>query len=462
MKVSIFLMPLILALQPFEGLSQGLFKKMAKFAQKQFTGSMLKGIATRTLSNGLDLPLIGLGVGNMLMDLIPSMISRSLQPDKKVYLFDTSNISHNELYVARGIVEGAEILEQEYGIDKIEVHVITKVWYTHLGYERTLFAVQSSLNALKDAIDHENVDLKLHIMIHWPRCYDNVPWMNCILEENELPPDDKAAGPPPHLDKANAWKGSWKALESLVTNEENVVSSIGVSNFHLKELEMLEKLATIKPHILQTDAWSLLHDPMMIDFCHKHDIHVIAHNLMDGVFLKADKAPFAFNHLSVVANELTKTMKAKGLFPSDMEEVTPAQVVLAWLVQHSISIIPRTVNLRHLQENSAVQLGSIPAMNDKQVQIVALAAEAMISEEDMRDDAHIKITFHAKTRDIYLWWYDKEFGGEIQVAKIDQGDTFEEESHPGHMFKLYDGPEKNNYELFSVEGKYGDHHHVEL
>lgn len=462
MKATVFFLPLVLALLPLESLGQGLFSRMAKFAKTQFVGSLLKGIPTRTLANGVEFPLIGLGVGNMMMDLIPSMISRSLQPDKKVYLFDTSNISHNELYVARGIVEGAEILERESGVDKVEVHVITKVWYTHLGYDRTLHAVQNSMNAFQEAIDHKNVDFKLHVMIHWPRCYDNVPWMNCELEENELPQDVKDAGPPPHLDKANAWKGSWKALESLVLNADNVVSSIGISNFHLKELQQLDEMATVKPHIIQTDAWSLLYDPMMVDFCHKHDIHVIAHNLMDGVFLKADKAPFAFNHLALVANELTKEMKSKGLLKSDKEEVTPAQTILAWLVQHSISVIPRTVNLRHLHENSAVQLGSIPEMNEKQVQTVALSVEAMISEEDMPDDAYVKITFHAKTKDIYLWWYDVEYGGEIQVAKIDQGSTWEESSHPGHIFRVYDGPEKNSYELFSVEGRYGDHRHVEL
>lgn len=456
------LLPLILALQPFEGKGQGLFQRMAKFAQKQFSGTLLKGIPTRKLSNGVEFPLIGLGVGNMLMELIPSMISRSVQPDKKVYLFDTSNISHNELYVAKGIVEGAEILERESGTGQLQVHVITKVWYTHLGYERTLFAVESSMRALKEAIDHKNVDLKLHVMLHWPRCYDNVPWMNCELEESELPEEVKEAGPPPHLDKNNAWKESWKALERLVNDESNPVASIGVSNFHLKELEVLNQVATVKPHIIETDAWSLLYDPMMIDFCHKHDIHVIAHNLMDGVLMKADKAPYAFNHLLVVANELTQVMQQKGLFVSDKEEVTPAQVILAWLVQHSISVVPRTVSLRHLHENSAVQLRNVPNMNDKQVQTVALSVEAMISEQDLPEDAFVKITFHAKSKDIYLWWYDQEYGGEIQVAKIDQGKTWDEESHPGHMFRVYDGPEKKSYELFAVEGRYGDHRHVEL
>jgi diketogulonate reductase-like aldo/keto reductase len=463
MKSSLFLLQLILALHPFESASQSLFQRVTNFAKEQFAADLLEGIPSRKLSNGVNFPLIGLGVGNMLMGLIPTMVSRSIQPDRKVYLFDTSNISHNELYVAKGIIEGAEILERDSGIDKVEVHVITKVWYTHLGYERTMYAVNSSLKVMEEAIEHNNIDFKLHVMIHWPRCYDNIPWMECELEEKELPDEVKELGPPPHLDKENAWKESWKALEGLLNDSNNVVSSIGVSNFHLKELEALEKISTVKPHILETDAWSLLYNPMLIDFCHQHDIHVTAHNMMDGVLMKAEQAPFAYNHLLLVANDLTKTMQGSGdVDVNSNEEVTPAQVILAWMVQHSVSVIPRTVNFRHLDENSSLKLGSIPQLTDRQVQTVSLAVEALISEEDLPEDAYIKITFHAKSRDIYLWWFDTEYGGEIQVAKIDQGTSWDESSHPGHVYRVYDSPEKNNYELFAVSGRYGDDISVEL
>ena len=88
--------------------------------------------------------------------------------------------------------------------------------------------------------------------------------------------------------------------------------------------------------------------------------------------------------------------------------------------------------------------------------------EALISEKDLPEDAYVKVTFYAKTKDVYLWWYDSEYGGEIQVAKIDKGDKWEESSHPGHIYRVYDSDEKKNYELISVDGKYGDHSHVEL
>jgi diketogulonate reductase-like aldo/keto reductase len=407
------------------------------------------------------MPLIGLGVGNMLPEVVPAIISHGLRSDKNIRLIDTSNISSNEVLVAEGIVEGAEYLEKNTGEQKVEVHVITKVWYTHLGYNRTMLAAKSSLDAFKGAIDHPNVELKVHIMIHWPQCYDNIPWMDCEGEEENLPESVKQAGPPPHLDTANAWKESWRALEELVSDDTNPIASIGVSNFHLKELETLDKIAKIKPHVVETTAWSLLYDPLLIEFCHKRNVHLVAYNLMGGIVHSSNVAPFAHHHILVIANDLTKTMRRKGLL-SDDEELTAAQVVLAWLVQHSISVIPRTTDLYHLKENSASSIAKIPIMNDKQVQTVAHSVEALISGDDLTEDAFVKLTFHAKSKDVYLYWHDPEYGGEIQVAKIEKGKNFEESSHPGHVFRIYDSEEKTNMEVVTVDGKYGEHTHIEL
>ena len=73
-----------------------------------------------------------------------------------------------------------------------------------------------------------------------------------------------------------------------------------------------------------------------------------------------------------------------------------------------------------------------------------------------------KLTFHAKSKDVFLYWHDPEYGGEIQVAKIEKGKAFEESSHPGHVFRIYDSEEKTNMEVVTVDGKYGEHTHIEL
>jgi diketogulonate reductase-like aldo/keto reductase len=456
------LLATLLVTFPSNSVSQNFFQRAASLLSTKKSETDLDGIPTATLSNGVKIPLVGLGVGNMMAEVVPAMISHSLRADKNIRLIDTSHVSQNEHLVAKGIKEGVEELRKVTKDEKVQVHVVTKVWYTHLGYDRTKLAVKASLEALKEAIDDEHVDLKVHFMLHWPRCYDNIPWMDCENEENALSDEVKEAGTAPHLDKSNAWKGSWKALEDLYLEKSTAIASIGVSNFHLRELDEMTTLARVQPHIVQTNIWSLLYDPLMVNFCHARDIHLQAYHLMNGVILKAEIAPFAYHHLLVVGNELTKIMRDEGTLGEDEEHVTPAQVLMAWLVQHHISVIPRTTDLGHLTKNSAASLGKIPSMTDPQVKTVANAVEALLSGDDLKEDAYVKVTFHAKSKDIYLYWADHEYGGEIQVSLIEKGKTFEESSHPGHTFRVYDSSDKTSYELFTVEGNYGDHRHVDL
>ncbi|KAG7339669.1 aldo-keto oxidoreductase [Nitzschia inconspicua] len=387
---------LILAtISPRHSTTEGLFGGISKLAagnkrnsadgataDKIGESSLLAGIPMSTLSNGEKMPLVGLGVGNMIPDVIPAVISHGMKADRNIRLIDTSNVSGNEKLVAQGIVDGTKQLLEKRKIttsDRVEMHVVTKVWYTHLGYNRTMIAAKSSLDSLKEAIDHPNINLKVHLMLHWPRCYEDISWMNCEEEEESLPEGIKRAGPAPHTDPQNAWKESWKALEVLFKDESNPVVSIGVSNFHLNDLTELEQLATIQPHVIESNAWSLLYDPMLIEHCHKEGIHMVAYNIMDSIIQNADPASFAYNHLLLIANDLSKVMKSRGQLLGEKDDLTPAQIVLAWLVQHSISVTPRTTDLYHLRENSATAISKIPIMNDRQVQTVAHSVEALIS-----------------------------------------------------------------------------------
>lgn len=427
-------------------------------------------VPTVPLSNGVEIPLVGLGVGNMMPDIVPAMVSHGLQSDKHVRLIDTSHVSQNERHVALGITEGVRRLQSndETRSEKVEIHVVTKVWYTHLGYNRTKLSVSKSMDAMKAVLSRSDIDIKMHVLLHWPRCYNNIPWMECDVEESLLPEEIKNAGPPPHLDADNAWKESWKALEDLYQDSSNPVASIGVSNFHLKEIQELSRIARIQPHMVQTNIWSLLYDPLLLSHCHKRQIHVQAHYLMNGVIRKAEVAPYGFHHLLVVANELGKKLIGGSTTNTDTQvaetgtDVSASQVLMAWLVQHGMSVVTQTTDLGHLRDNSAVSIARLPKMTEPQVKIVSDSVEALLSGQDLEEDAYIKVTFHAKTKDIYLYWTDNEFGGEVQVSLIKKGKTFMESSHPGHSFRIYDSANKTNYELFTVEGNYGDHRHVEL
>ena len=212
-------------------------------------GSGDDDLHTTILSNGKKFPQVGLGVGNLQHDLIVDRITEALQADKKTVLFDTAHASKNEELVREGIKAGLK--KSTYLNKRSIVHVVTKVWYTHLGYERTLLSVKESLQSLKQN------NVRVHVLIHWPRCNDDIPWMHCEQEENGLPDNVRNAGPAPHLNKDTAFLESWRALEDIYLGKVSLgrglpkVESIGVSNFALEDMKALEEKQTVVPQIYQ-------------------------------------------------------------------------------------------------------------------------------------------------------------------------------------------------------------------
>lgn len=409
------------------------------------------GIPLVNLANNNKIPLIGLGVGNLQHDLIPDMVAEAIQDDKRSRLIDTAHESHNEDLVANGVLKGIEKMQIADG-RQVDVHVVTKVWYTHLGYDRTMLSVQESLLELKSLFESDKVNLHLHVLLHWPRCINDIPWMECDKEEMNLPDHVKEAGPNPN-ENPDAWKESWKALEDMYLSDDYPIASIGISNFQLHEIESMEAFARIHPHILQTNTWSLLYDSHLIEYCHKRRIHVQVFNAIQGTIMKSQAAPRAYHHIQKIANELS--VKTSSV-------VTPSQVLLAWLVQHGVSVIPRTSKMDRLSENSAIAIAQIPALTDMQVETVAHSVEAYLSGNDMAQDIHVSVTFHAVNKDIVVYWVGHV--DEVRVALVRKGETFHDTTYPNHVFRTYDASDKDTFIEHQITANFGEHAdiHVEL
>jgi diketogulonate reductase-like aldo/keto reductase len=308
---------------------------------------------------------------------------------------------------------------------------------------------------MSEASKDPNVNLKVHVMIQWPRCYDAIEWMECEREENELPSEVKAAGPSPLLNKADAWKESWRALEDMYNSGDYPeLAGLGVSNFGAHELRELIRVARVDPHIVQMSAWSLLLDPQLVGLCHYHDIQIQVFNVMHAILGNAESTPHAYHHLLLVANQLERQSSSS---------VTGAQVILKWLVQQEVSVVPRTSSLERLEENSVVSISSIPKLSEEQSKTVANAMEAMLTGTDMEEDVHVKVTFHAKNQDMFLYFFPgMDESTEKQITYIGKGSSFEEFTHPQHSFRIYNAYDPDVFRNYTVEGHYGDHHHVDV
>jgi len=156
---------------------------------------------TRKLSNGIEIPAVGLGTWKIPNEEVADIIVEAVKLGYRH--IDTAAVYKNEEGVGQGI--------KKCGIDRSEIFVTTKVWNDDQGFLTTLKAFDKSLKRL----DLDYVDLYL---IHWPK---------------PLNPE------------------TWRALEHLYN--EGKVKAIGVSNFHPHHFDMLMRTAKIKPMINQIE-----------------------------------------------------------------------------------------------------------------------------------------------------------------------------------------------------------------
>jgi len=183
------------------------------------------------LSNGLVVPLIGLGTGGLHPEETTVSVRAALQAGYA--LVDSAAAYQNEKQIGALVKHGEALGERvaAAGANACWTRapaVITKVWPTELGFARTLASARESARKLNPA---GAMDV---LLLHWPRCYADIEWMDCDSADAD---DDE---------DAPLWLESWRALEMLYAQGE--VLAIGVSNFDAKLLEAaVERAAHVEP-----------------------------------------------------------------------------------------------------------------------------------------------------------------------------------------------------------------------
>ena len=185
---------------------------------------------TVTLNNGVNIPIIGLGVfQSPAGEVTKQAILDSLEAGYRH--IDTARIYGNEVDVGKAVAESR--LQRE------DIFITTKLWNADQGYESTLDACEISLG--KMGLDY--VDLYL---MHWP------------VEGRRLE--------------------SWTAMEELL--DKGRCRSIGVSNFMVHHLEELLEKAHVVPAINQIEMspYNYLQRKEILDLCHSTGIVIEAYS----------------------------------------------------------------------------------------------------------------------------------------------------------------------------------------
>ena len=159
----------------------------------------------KTLSNGVQMPILGYGVYQVTKDECERCVSDALRAGYRH--IDTAQSYFNEEEVGNAI--------QKSGIPREELFITTKVWVEHYGYDACRASVLESLRKLKT----DYIDLML---LHQP---------------------------------FSDYYGAWHALEDLY--EEGKLRAIGVSNFYPDRLVDICSFARIRPMVNQVETHPL-------------------------------------------------------------------------------------------------------------------------------------------------------------------------------------------------------------
>lgn len=240
-----------------------------------------------TLNDGNNMPLVGFGSYKANKQV--GVESVKLAISSGYYLIDTASIYENEDIVGKGIKASK--------IPRERIFITTKLWREHLGYQSTKNEFEKSLKRL----DLNYIDLYL---VHWPanaKNYDN--WQETNAE-------------------------TWRAMEEL--QAEGKIKSIGVSNFFQEHLKALLKTAKVIPAINQIEFHPGYWQRDLVAFCKSQNIAIQSWSPL------ARGKVFGNNVLMDTAKKYNKSV---------------AQVCLRWIIQHNVSIIPKSVSLKRIEEN---------------------------------------------------------------------------------------------------------------
>jgi diketogulonate reductase-like aldo/keto reductase len=190
---------------------------------------------TTTLSNGIKMPILGIGTFLVNEQDGYETVKEALKVGYRH--IDTAQAYRNETEIGRAI--------KDSGIPREEIFVTTKLSARKLGYKEASEALDESLSKL----GLEYVDLYL---IHWPSS-------NSALNQE-----------------------TWKGMEVCYNTRR--AHAIGVSNFQIHHLLDLFKVASVMPAVNQVEMHPGLQQEALKVFLDKNNIKMISY----GPFMKGE------------------------------------------------------------------------------------------------------------------------------------------------------------------------------
>ena len=169
------------------------------------------------------------------------------------------------------------------------------------------------------------------------------------------------------------------------------------------------------------------------------------YNVINGILAHSqrDLAPDAYNVLKALAAQAGA-------------HATPASVVLAWLNDMGISVVPRSSNLQHLRQNSPRSLSQVVLTPHDRDQITG-AVRQLLQAKPLPKPTTVAAKFinGVQGASPALVYWVSETGEHVPVTgKIAPGGSADIETHTGHRFVAHnDGGGEWEFVISALAGE---------
>jgi len=239
------------------------------------------------LDNGVAIPAVGFGSYLSTEKKGKDNIKDAL--DAGYRYIDTASFYNNEEEIGEAIAE--------YGIAREELFLCSKIWATDLGREKTLASFAASCEKLKT----DYLDM---LLIHWPKkSADDPDWCEEMLD-------------------------TWFAMEDLY--REGRVRVIGLSNFLPHHIQPILDNGRIRPMVDQLELHVGYMQEYTLSYLKKEGILAQAWSPLGRARIMSD-------------GSITKL--------AEKYSVSNAQLLLRYLVQRQIPVIPKASSIERMKEN---------------------------------------------------------------------------------------------------------------
>lgn len=189
-----------------------------------------------------------------------------------------------------GNEEGVGNAIAKCGVPRSELFIVTKIWISNAGYEKARVSIDESLKKLKT----DYVDL---LLIHQP---------------------------------FGDYYGTYRAMEEAY--KQNKTRAIGVSNFYPDRLIDLVHYSEIPPMVNQVETHPFNQQIKAKEYMDKYHVQIMSW----GPFAEGKNNMFTNEILTGIAEKYKKTV---------------AQVILRFLLQSGVVVIPKSTHKERMEEN---------------------------------------------------------------------------------------------------------------